>query len=130
MGTAENNVPLLDAVEALQGRDGDKDDNSLLAVANLDLVKKIPKSACELPDWSARNRENPWTASRPIPHCIECFCVARLVVGGFMCTAIARFTWRKIIVRVLSLTIVQVEGVSKQVGAQTRGYIDRLTPFS
>lgn len=30
-------IPLLDAVEALQGRDGDKDDNSLLAVANLDL---------------------------------------------------------------------------------------------
>jgi hypothetical protein len=29
---------LLDAVEALQGRDGDKDDNSLLAVANLDLT--------------------------------------------------------------------------------------------
>lgn len=29
---------LLDAVEALQGRDGDKDDNSLLAVANLDLA--------------------------------------------------------------------------------------------
>lgn len=32
-------LPLLDAVEALQGRDGDKDDNSLLAVANLDLIK-------------------------------------------------------------------------------------------
>jgi hypothetical protein len=29
---------LLDAVEALQGRDGDKDDNSLLAVADLDLA--------------------------------------------------------------------------------------------
>jgi hypothetical protein len=28
---------LLDAVETGQGRDGDKDDNSLLAVANLDL---------------------------------------------------------------------------------------------
>jgi len=28
---------LLDTVEALQGRDGDKDDNSLLAVANFNL---------------------------------------------------------------------------------------------
>ena len=33
----KKNLPLLDAVEALQGRDGDKDDNSLLAVANFDL---------------------------------------------------------------------------------------------
>lgn len=32
-------LPLLDTVEALQGGDGDKDDNCLLAVANLDLVK-------------------------------------------------------------------------------------------
>lgn len=48
-------------MEALQGRDGDKDDNSLLAVANFDLIK-IPKSACELHD-----RLMPWTASRPAP---------------------------------------------------------------
>jgi hypothetical protein len=33
------NSPLLDTVEALQGRDGDKDDNRLLAVANFDLIK-------------------------------------------------------------------------------------------
>lgn len=45
----ENCLPLLNTVEALQGRDGDKDDNSLLAVANFDLFK-IPKSACELQD--------------------------------------------------------------------------------
>jgi hypothetical protein len=32
-------LPLLDAVEALKRRDGDKDDNSLLAVANLDLFQ-------------------------------------------------------------------------------------------
>jgi hypothetical protein len=32
-------LPLLNAVEALQGRDGDKDDNSLLAVANFDLIQ-------------------------------------------------------------------------------------------
>lgn len=35
----KRNLPLLDTVEAMQGRDGDKDDNSLLAVANLDLRK-------------------------------------------------------------------------------------------
>lgn len=50
---------LLDAVEALQGRDGDKDDNSLLAVANLDLVK--------IPSQHASSRTKPWTASRPVP---------------------------------------------------------------
>lgn len=66
---------LLDAVEALQGRDGDKDDNSLLAVTNLDLLK-ITKLACELPDGLSCQEQNPWTASRPIPpipHCTECF---------------------------------------------------------
>jgi hypothetical protein len=50
---------LLDAVEALQGRDGDKDDNSLLAVANLDLIK--------IPSQHASSRTKPWTASRPVP---------------------------------------------------------------
>ena len=45
----EKNLPLLDAVETLKGRDGDKDDNSLLAVANLDLFED-PKLACELQD--------------------------------------------------------------------------------
>lgn len=33
------NLPLLSTVETLQGRDGDKDDYSLLAVANFDLIK-------------------------------------------------------------------------------------------
>ena len=33
------NLPLLNTVEALQGRNGDKDGNSLLAVANFDLIK-------------------------------------------------------------------------------------------
>lgn len=65
------NLPLLDAVEALQGRDGDKDGNCLLAVANLDLCK-ITKSACELPDSLFGEEQSPWTASRPIPYCIEC----------------------------------------------------------
>ena len=37
--TLDSILPLLDSVEALQGRDGDKDDNSLLAVANFDLIK-------------------------------------------------------------------------------------------
>lgn len=36
-------------MEALQGRDGDKDDNSLLAVADFDLIK-TRESACELQD--------------------------------------------------------------------------------
>lgn len=46
-------------MEALQGRDGDKDDNSLLAVANLDLIK--------IPSQHASSRTKPWTASRPVP---------------------------------------------------------------
>lgn len=52
-------LPLLNTVEALQGRDGDKDDNSLLAVADFDLFVDL-KSACELQD------NKPWTASRPV----------------------------------------------------------------
>jgi len=36
---------LLDAVETGQGGDGDKDDNSLLAVANLDLFKTLSQQA-------------------------------------------------------------------------------------
>lgn len=47
-GRKKKNLPLLDTVEALQGRDGDKDDNSLLAVADFDLIR--PESACELQD--------------------------------------------------------------------------------
>jgi len=47
---ARNKVdsPLLDPVEALQGRDGDKDDNSLLAVANFELIEK-PKVSMRAP---------------------------------------------------------------------------------
>lgn len=60
------NLPLLDTVESLEGRDGDKDDNSLLAVANFDLFSD-PKLACELQDDVAIN---PWTASRPIPRAV------------------------------------------------------------
>jgi hypothetical protein len=45
------NLPLLNAVEALQGGDGDKDGNRLLAVANFDLESDL-KSACELQDIS------------------------------------------------------------------------------
>lgn len=33
-------IPLLDSVEALEGWDGDKDDNCLLAVANFDLISR------------------------------------------------------------------------------------------
>lgn len=35
--TGRGNKPLLDSVETLKGWDGDKDDNSLLAVANFNL---------------------------------------------------------------------------------------------
>lgn len=54
-----NDLPLLNAVETLQGRDGDKDDNSLLAVANFDLIKTQSQHAS--------SRTEPWTASRPVP---------------------------------------------------------------
>jgi hypothetical protein len=46
-------------VEAGQGRDGDKNDNSLLAVANFDLFKTQSQQAS--------SRTKPWTASRPVP---------------------------------------------------------------
>jgi len=39
-------IPLLHSVETWKGWDGDKDDNSLLAVANFNLQR--PKSACDL----------------------------------------------------------------------------------
>ena len=38
-------LPLLDTVETSQGGDGDKDDNSLLAVANFDLIKTQSQQA-------------------------------------------------------------------------------------
>lgn len=62
---------LLDTVETLQGRDGDKDDNRLLAVANFDLMRD-QKSACELLDGISKEIANPWTASRPIPRRLVC----------------------------------------------------------
>lgn len=58
-------------MEALQGRDGDKDDNRLLAVANFDLMRD-QKSACELLDGISEEIANPWTASRPIPRRLVC----------------------------------------------------------
>ena len=36
-GKEKGDIPLLHAVETLQGRNGDKDDNSLLAVADFNL---------------------------------------------------------------------------------------------
>ena len=64
------NLPLLHTVETGQRGDGDKDDNSLLAVANFDLGAD-PKLACELQDDGGAI--NPWTASRPIPRALRCF---------------------------------------------------------
>jgi hypothetical protein len=43
----KGDIPLLHAAETLQGRNGDKDDNSLLAVADFNLYND-QKSACEL----------------------------------------------------------------------------------
>ena len=37
MEVRRGNVPLLDLVEALEERDGDKDDDGLLALADFDL---------------------------------------------------------------------------------------------
>ncbi len=51
-------LPLLHPVEALEGWDGDKDDNSLLAVANFDL--QLIKVSMRAP-WET------WSAARPIP---------------------------------------------------------------
>ena len=58
---ARNKVdsPLLDPVEALQGRDGDKDDNSLLAVANFNLLFDQSQHAISI--------SLKWSAARPIP---------------------------------------------------------------
>lgn len=53
--------PLLDPVEALQGRDGDKDDNCLLAVANFDLFQIQSQHA------SSRMTPQSLDRSRPIP---------------------------------------------------------------
>lgn len=65
----KKNLPLLDAVEALQGRDGDKDGNSLLAVANLDLLQ-ITKSACELPDGLFDKKKNRVRGPLPVLYSI------------------------------------------------------------
>jgi hypothetical protein len=48
-------------VETLKGWDGDKDDNSLLAVANFNL--NLIKVSMRAP----RFIENKWSAARPIP---------------------------------------------------------------
>lgn len=52
------NIPLLHLVEALKGWDGDKDDNSLLAVANFNLQNDQSQHASSTSTWSA---------ARPIP---------------------------------------------------------------
>lgn len=79
-------------METLQERDGDKDDNSLLAVTNLDLFK-ITKLACELPDDLPVSRTEP---RGPLPvlfhvaprvffclyDCSEMSCAASLEVGS------------------------------------------------
>lgn len=44
-------LPLLNSVETSQGGDGDKDDNSLLAVANFDLIKTQSQQASSRTHW-------------------------------------------------------------------------------
>jgi hypothetical protein len=56
-------LPLLHTVETLEGWDGDKDDNSLLAVANLNLFRS--KSACDLHCYMVRSPSEPNFASAP-----------------------------------------------------------------
>lgn len=81
----EGSLPLLDTVETLQERDGDKDDNSLLAVTNLDLFK-ITKLACELPVELPVSRTEP-RGPLPVlfhvrPECFSvCMFAARCCVG-------------------------------------------------
>lgn len=72
-GKGREFLPLLNAVEALKGGDGDKDGNSLLAVANLDLERSQSQHASSRMQLS---RER--TGIRgPLPvlfhYCIECF---------------------------------------------------------
>lgn len=82
-------------METLQERDGDKDDNSLLAVTNLDLFK-ITKLACELPDDLPVSRTEPRGPLPVLFHVApECFSVcmyaarclvrASLEVGAIRC---------------------------------------------
>lgn len=74
----ERSLPLLDTVETLQERDGDKDDNSLLAVTNLDLFK-ITKLACELPDDLPVSRTEPRGPLPVLFHVApECFSVCMI----------------------------------------------------
>ena len=78
-------LPLLDTVETSQGGDGDKDDNCLLAVANLDLFK-ITKLACELPDDLPVSRTEP-RGPLPVlfhiePECFFCLYVCSETVCG------------------------------------------------
>lgn len=77
-------------MKTLQERDGDKDDNSLLAVANLDLFK-IPKLACELPDDLPVSRTEP-RGPLPVlfhiePECFFCLYVCSETVC-VVCTRI------------------------------------------
>jgi hypothetical protein len=74
-----NYLPLLNAVEALKGRDGDKDGNSLLAVADLDLYKiQSQQASSRRQDICCEMCVVPWTASRPIPLMYS----AKLLDGG------------------------------------------------
>lgn len=61
-GKGEGDIPLLNTVETLEGWDRDKDDQSLFAVANFDLLrsKVSMRSPCLC--------EKQWSAACPIPN--------------------------------------------------------------
>lgn len=114
----ERSLPLLDTVETLQERDGDKDDNSLLAVANLDLFK-IPKLACELPDDLPVSRTEP-RGPLPVlfhiePECFFCLYVCSETVCGVH-TSFSRSRDRFVAGRqTVSHSVEQVDGFGREI---------------
>jgi hypothetical protein len=58
-------IPLLHLVETWKGWDGDKDDNSLLAVANFNLQSDQSQHASSM--FLLDQRIKQWSAARPIP---------------------------------------------------------------
>ena len=74
------NLPLLDAVEALQGWDGDKDDNSLLAVANLDLFQTQSQHASS---WMTMHSMDRFPSYSTISYgSLDCFMSGRAKPNG------------------------------------------------
>jgi len=75
-------IPLLDSVETLKGWDGDKDDNSLLAVANFNLESDQSQHAISNISMalSFERRPRKWSAARPIPQQLLCMVNAQILL--------------------------------------------------